>query len=124
MNYEPLRTINDKEHDKTNDNIYNRLGDSICSNVSEDSIAQNRIPKRLKKTCYYSLILLITAIILLCIGIEESIRNENFQDGISFYILSIFVFIPGGYYVYQSFKAKMSKDIESKRDIFEHIPEL
>ena len=124
MNYEPLRNISDRENYIQTDCQQNDLCVSICSNVSEDSIAQNRIPRRLKKTFYYSLILLVTAIILLIIGIEESLRNESFQDGISFYILSIIVFIPGGYYVYQFFKAKMAKDVENKRDIFEHIPEL
>jgi hypothetical protein len=124
MNYEPLHNISDRENNIKTDCKQNDLCISICSNVSEDSIAQNKIPRRLKKTFYYSLILLVTAIILLIIGIEESFRNGSFQDGISFYVLSIIVFIPGGYYVYQFFKAKMAKDVENKRGIFEHIPEL
>jgi hypothetical protein len=124
MNYEPLHTIQDTGVDKKTEIDLKDSRISLNSTYSSDSIAKNRIPRKLKKTFYYSLLLLLTAIILLIVGIEESVRNERFSDGMAFYILSFIVFIPGGYYVYQFFKAKITSDVEDRREILQSIPEL
>jgi len=124
MNYEPLHTIPDSDVDKKTEIDVKDTRISLNSTNSSDSIVKNRIPRKLKKTFYYSLLLFLIAIILLIVGIEESVRNERFSDGMAFYILSFIVFIPGGYYVYQFFKAKMTSDVENRREILESIPEL
>lgn len=124
MNYEPLHTIPDSDVDKKTEIDVKDMRISLNSTNSSDSIVKNRIPRKLKKTFYYSLLLFLIAIILLIVGIEESVRNERFSDGMAFYILSFIVFIPGGYYVYQFFKAKMTSDVENRREILESIPEL
>ena len=104
MNYEPLHTIQDSVVDKKTEIDFKDSRISLNSTNSSDSIAKNRIPRKLKKTFYYSLLLFLIAIILLIVGIEESVRNERFSDGMAFYILSFIVFIPGGYYVFQFFE--------------------
>ncbi len=125
MNYEPLQTIPDSESErKTDIEVKENIRLSVNTSYSSDSVAKNRIPRKLKKTFYYSLLLLLTAIILLIVGIEENVRNNRFKDGLSFYILSLLVFIPGGYYVYQFVKAKISRDVENRREILQSIPEL
>jgi hypothetical protein len=91
---------------------------------SIDSVEQNIVPKRLKRTCCCSIALFISGILLLAVGIEESVRGENFDDGFAFFILSFLVFIPGGFYVFQFCRAKLSKNVEERREILDNIPTL
>ena len=94
------------------------------NDVSMDSIAKHKIPKRLKKTFYCTFALLIVGIILSVVGVEESIRRENFYAGLTFYLLAFIVLIPGVYYTYQFCKAKRQKNEDLRRDIMDDIPEI
>jgi hypothetical protein len=97
---------------------------SEATKMSIDSIALNRIPRRLKKTFYCSLSLFLLGIILLILGIEEAIRRNKFDAGMTYIIIGVIVSIPGCYYTYQFYKAHRVDDIEDRKEIYGDIPEL
>ena len=92
--------------------------------TSVDSVAKNQVPRRLKKTFLCALTLFIIGIILLIVGIEESIRRSEIFNGITFGIISILILIPGGYYTYKFCKAKKTHEIDKRREILDSIPEI
>jgi Ca2+-dependent lipid-binding protein len=91
---------------------------------SIDSVAKNQVPKRLKKTFYCSLTLLLLGSILVILGLEEWVRNEDIFSGVSYIVLGCVVIIPGAFYTYQFCKAKVEKDVDNRRSILGEIPEL
>lgn len=92
--------------------------------VSEDSIAKNKIPRRIKKTLYCSLLLLILGLVLTIVGIEKTIRTNDFTYLYSLVILGVILLIPGVFYIVKFTRAKCAKDEELRREILEDIPEV
>jgi hypothetical protein len=84
----------------------------------------NQIPARLKKTFYVCIALFVMGIVLLIIAIEEIIRHDSFWDGSHFLVLFMIVFIPGCYYTIQFIRAKFAKDIDTRIELYDNIPEL
>lgn len=92
-----------------------------------DKFDQNKkfeIPKALKKSFYCSLSLLVLGIILIILGLIKIINSESFTEGLPFGILSFVLLIPGIFYTYQFLKAKYTKDVDLRLEIFSEIPEL
>ncbi len=82
------------------------------------------IPFHLKKTFTCSLILFILGITLIGIGFIEDIAEADPFKGITFWAIGGIVLIPGGYYSYQFYKAKKTRDLQEREDILNEIPEL
>jgi hypothetical protein len=97
---------------------------SLSSTGSKDSVALNRVPKRLKKTFFCALTLFLIGVVLLVVGLEESIRREDVFNGLTFGFIAILVLIPGAYYTCKFWKARNTKELEDRREILETIPEL
>jgi len=82
------------------------------------------VPLHLKKTFIYSLILFIVGATLIGIGFIEQVAAADPGQGITFWSLGGIVMIPGGYYSYQFYKAKKTRDINERDDILNEIPVL
>ena len=82
------------------------------------------IPPDLKKTFIFTIILTIIGIILIICGIIKAIFAQRIMGGIMFWILSILVLIPGGFYSFQFYKAKISKQNYERQEILDSIPRL
>lgn len=82
------------------------------------------VPQNLKKTFICSLILFIVGATLIGIGFIQDVAAADPGKGITFWTLGGIVMIPGGYYSYQFYKAKKSKDEQERDDILSEIPEL
>jgi hypothetical protein len=89
-----------------------------------DSVVLNKVPKRLKKTFLCALALFLIGVVLLVVGIEESIRREDLFNGLTFGFVAILVLIPGAYYTCKFCKARNTKEVEERREILDAIPEL
>ena len=50
--------------------------------------------------------------------------KHNIFEGFFFWILSILVLIPGGYYSFQFYKAKRAKSETERKEILDKIPKL
>ena len=129
--------------EKTNNNIdYNKVNMDISNNAnhnrlsyeikSEESIDKDlrmsdekfEVPPHLKKTFICSLILFVIGATLIGIGFIQDVAAADPGKGITFWTLGGIVMIPGGYYSYQFFKAKRTKNFSDREDILSEIPEL
>jgi len=90
--------------------------------ITGDSVTNNQIPRRLRKTFTCSLVLFLLGIVLLILGIIKSVDENDFFSGLTFLMLSIIVLIPGAFYMYQFFKAKREQDVNIRREILDDIP--
>ena len=52
------------------------------------------------------------------------IMNNNIFEGFFFWILSLLILIPGGYYSCQFYKAKRAKTETERKEILDRIPKL
>ena len=50
--------------------------------------------------------------------------NNNIFEGFFFWILSLLILIPGGYYSCQFYKAKRAKTETERKEILDRIPKL
>lgn len=82
-----------------------------------------KIPNNLKKTFCVTIILFVLGAILIGIGFIEEIREDVPGISISMWVLGSIVFIPGGYYAYQFYKAYKANG-EDRNDILDQIPEI
>ena len=82
------------------------------------------IPSNLKKTFKFIIALSIIGIILFFCGILKAILQKNILGGIFFWILSLLVLIPGGFYSLQFYKAKKAKTEFERQEILNKIPKL
>lgn len=82
------------------------------------------IPQDLKKTYRITILLSITGIILILCGIIKAVISNKFGGGLMFWILAILVLIPGGFYSYQFFRAKISKSQYERQEILDSLPRL
>lgn len=83
-----------------------------------------QVPLNLKKTFFCSFILFMIGTTLIIIGFIEDIATMDPGKGITFWCLGGILLIPGGYYSYQFYKAKKTKDMQEREDILSEIPEL
>ena len=109
-----------KNFQKDIDNLRSVKIENGINNTNNEFV----IPQDLKKTYKMTLLLTITGIILILCGIIKAVLNKKFGGGVMFWILAILVLIPGGFYSYQFFKAKMSKNQYERQEIFDTIPRL
>ena len=109
-----------KNFQKDIDNLRSVKIENGINNTNNEFV----IPQDLKKTYKMTLLLTITGIILILCGIIKAVLNKKFGGGVMFWILAILVLIPGGFYSYQFFKAKISKNQYEKQEIFDTIPRL
>lgn len=94
------------------------------NNNNQEGIERFQVPGHLKKTFIVSLILFVLGCTLIGIGFIQQVQAADPGKGITFWVLGSVVLIPGGYYTYQFFKAKRSRDPDERNDILEEIPEL
>ena len=83
-----------------------------------------KIPSNLKKTFNFIIVLTIVGIILIFCGIIKAVMKHNIFEEFFFWILSILVLIPGGYYSFQFYKAKRAKSETERKEILDRIPKL
>jgi hypothetical protein len=83
-----------------------------------------KVPANLKKTFIFVVCLFSLGVIMVMIGTILFCTTFALGDSIPFWTIGGIVFIPGGYYAYQFYKAKKSKDLNERNEILEDIPEL
>ena len=127
INYKNIN-LNNNSSDRVN-NLKNKLSIEISS---DDHIEREnkfdhekfKVPEHLKKTFICSLTLFLIGSLLIGLGFIQDIANADPGKGITFWSLGGIIFIPGGYYSYQFYKAKKSKDDIERERILKEIPEL
>lgn len=98
------------------------LNESLNDYKINDSISYNRIPSRLKKTFYISILFVIFGFGLLITGIIKARDSPSIQDSFVYLIISVIFLIPGGYYLAQFIRAKAEIDEDIRREILDDIP--
>jgi len=98
--------------------------ESLSDYKLRDSIFHNRLPTKLKKTFYISILLVILGLGLLIAGVIIAINTNNIQESFSYWILSIICLIPGVYYSVQFLRAKREQNEDYRREILDEIPTL
>ena len=83
-----------------------------------------KIPSNLKKTFNFIIALTIIGIFLIFCGIIKAVMNNNIFEGFFFWILSLLILIPGGYYNCQFYEAKRAKTETERKEILDRIPKL
>ena len=128
-------TINNSKNGDNNILSINETKDKLQNDVdnlkivkieNSNNISNNEftIPPELKKTYRMTIILTITGIILILCGIIKAVIMKRISGGIMFWILSILVLIPGGFYSYQFYRAKTTNKEYERQEIFDSIPRL
>ena len=99
---------------------------SISLNIKKKikKIKKFKIPSNLKKTFNFIIALTIIGIFLIFCGIIKAVMNNNIFEGFFFWILSLLILIPGGYYSCQFYKAKRAKTETERKEILDRIPKL
>ena len=114
-----LMNYNDNNNNNNN-NDYNNNNDNEL--IPNDKRKRYCYPPKLKNTFYFVIFLTIIGILVLIISIYEIFTNFNLKSFICKIILSIFLLIPGLYYIYLFIKAYYEKDEDNKNDIYNEIP--
>ena len=128
-------TINNSKNGDNNILSINETKDKLQNDVdnlktvkieNSNNISNNEftIPPELKKTYRMTIILTITGIILILCGIIKAVIMKRISGGIMFWILSILVLIPWGFYSYQFYRAKTTNKEYERQEIFDSIPRL
>ncbi len=89
-------------------------------NVVEDF----SVPRNLKKTFIFVICLFVLGVVMIMIGTILFCTTFALDKSVPFWTIGGIVFIPGGYYAYQFYKAKKSRDLDERNEILEEIPEL
>ena len=109
-------------NDNNNNNNYNNNNNNNNELIQNDKRNKYCYPPKLKITFYFVILLTIIGILLLILSIFEIFTNFNLKLFICKIILSIFLLIPGLYYIYLFIKAYYEKDEDNKNDIYNEIP--
>ena len=112
---------NNFEFENKNKNKFKNEIETLNNNKSNDEFV---IPLELQKTFRMTTILTIGGIILLLVGIMQSIITGRVLGGLMFWILAILVLIPGGFYSIQFYRAKTAKKNYERQEILDSIPKL
>ena len=118
---------NNGEKRNRNRNKFKNEIEKLNNNKSNDSNDLNdefTIPPELHKTFIMTSILTIVGIILILVGILQSVITGRVLGGIMFWILSILVLIPGGFYSFQFYRAKNAQKYYERQEILDSIPKL
>lgn len=107
-------------------NLYEskEVNESISDYKLRDSVFQNKIPSRLKRTFCLSICLVIIGLCFLVFGILKATESADIQDAFAFWILSFLCLIPGVYYSFQFIRAKKELNKDFRREILDEIPTL
>lgn len=109
---------------------------SIADELNHDSPDQSKIepiypdasmspiPEQLKKTFFLSVSLFVIGTILIIIGLLNSLIKKSIKEGITFWVLGLIVFTPGGYYTYLFYQFKKANNLYDREAILSQIPEL
>lgn len=112
-----------KKNDETN--FIHKIGiKKTKNNKLLKKIEKFRIPKELKKTYIIVLILAFLGIILIICGCIKAISEHTPGGGLMFWLLGSIVITPGGFYSYQFYKAKNTKQKLARKRILDNIPQL
>ena len=117
-----LINYNDNNNNNNNNNDYNNNNDNEL--IPNDKRKKYCYPPKLKNTFYFVIFLTIIGILVLIISIYEIFTNFNLKSFICKIILSLFLLIPGLYYIILFIKAYCEKDEEKKNDIYNEIPSI
>ena len=117
MNYNNNNNNNDNNYNDYNNNNDNEL-------IPNDKRKRYCYPPKLKSTFYFVIFLTIIGILVLVFSIYEIFTNFNLKSFICKIILSLFLLIPGLYYIILFIKAYCEKDEEKKNDIYNEIPSI
>ena len=90
----------------------------------KQNIEKFHIPPELKKTYIFSLVLATLGITLIICGFIKAISDHTPGGGVMFWVLGSIVIIPGGFYMYQFYKAKHAKKNNERKLILDNIPQL
>ena len=116
------------EGNKLDKNIDSNIKTQMMKKIRLRGIKQNieefRLPPELKKTYILTLALAILGIILIICGFIKAISDRTPGGGIMFWVLGSIVIIPGGFYLYQFYKAKHAKLNNERKLILDNIPQL
>ena len=82
------------------------------------------VPSNLKKTFIFSLVLAGMGLTLFILGFIQDVQAADPGKGITFWVLGGFVMIPGGYYSFQFWRARRTRDLDERDEILDNIPEL
>ena len=115
---------NNNNGEKRNRNKFKNEIEKLNNNKSNDSNDEFTIPPELHKTFIMTSILTIVGIILILVGILQSVITGRVLGGIMFWILSILVLIPGGFYSFQFYRAKNAQKYYERQEILDSIPKL
>jgi hypothetical protein len=83
-----------------------------------------KVPPALWRTFVCSLSLFVLGSVLIGIGFIDSVADADPGKGVTFWTIGSIVLIPGGYYSYQFWRAKRSRDEDERAEIYNEIPEL
>ena len=115
---------NNGEKRNRNGNKFKNEIEKLNNNKSNDLNDEFTIPPELHKTFIMTSILTIVGIILILVGILQSVITGRVLGGIMFWILSILVLIPGGFYSFQFYRAKNAQKYYERQEILDSIPKL
>ena len=117
-----LMNYNDNNNNNNNNNDYNNNNDNEL--IPNDKRKRYCYPPKLKNTFYFVIFLTIIGILVLVFSIYEIFTNFNLKSFICKIILSLFLLIPGLYYIILFIKAYCEKDEDKKNDIYNEIPSI
>ena len=114
---------NNAEYGNKNKNKFKNEIEKLNNNKSNEN-DEFVIPPELQKTFRMTTILTIVGIVLILVGIFQSIITGRVLGGLMFWILSILVLIPGGFYSIQFYRAKTALKNYERQEILDSIPKL
>ena len=119
------RTIGIEEESKDSDEYRHKENFEINEKyiVTTKKEKQHWLPDNLKRTCRFTSVLFILGVILLLVGLADSLITE-FSNGIPFIVLGMILIIPGGFYSYKFYSAYKEIDDDTRDEILSEIPEI
>ena len=122
-----LKTNIAKNYTDEKANNDNEISNDYNNNQNDNSQDDTEIfivPNDLQKTLKLTLFLAILGISLIILGLVKIIIGWGPMNGNMILILGSIIFIPGGYYSFQFFRAKVAKFEYIRKEIFDSIPRL
>jgi hypothetical protein len=101
---------------------YPNHGDGTENDIH--AVENFRLPSNLRNTFRAVILLFLLGVLMIGIGTILFCTTFELEKSIPFWTIGGIVFIPGGYYAYQFYKAKKCKDLDQRNEILEDIPEL
>jgi hypothetical protein len=83
-----------------------------------------KVPSNLKKTFFFVVCLFLLGVVMILIGTILFVTTYALDKSVACWTIGGIVFIPGGYYAYQFYKARKTRDLDERNEILEDIPEL